>query len=270
MRKGSPLSEGFRDNLSTWFDMAARHDGDMRISTWVAVRPDLCDADGAMRLAALAFAVDSAVGMSAGFSVLPKWVVTSDMDLRVFADARVGPLRTEARPLRVGRSQALAEAWLYDEGQGDLLIGHATANHGVLVPENGPPLAVSPVGVIQRQVDDWDTTVARPPMAVWFGARLVGPGVCEIDLAANVRNPWGILHGALHVLLVEEAARSLVDGRVTHMSERFMAPARVGPVRASATVLGGVGSLVTVRVEVRDADAENRLCSLGLVTIEAQ
>lgn len=262
-------SNGFRDNLSAWFDMAARHDGDMSISTWVAVRPDLCGSDGAMRLAAMAFAVDSAVGMSAGFSVLPNWVVTSDMDLRVFAEARVGPLRTEARPLRVGRSQALAEAWLYDEGQGDLLIGHATANHGVLSPENGAPLDVAPVGVIQRQVDDWDASVARPSMLEWFGARLVGPGISEIELAGKVRNPWGILHGALHILLVEESARSLVDGRVTHMSERFMAPARVGPVRATATVLGGVGSLVTVRVEVRDLGADNRLCSLGLVTIDA-
>jgi hypothetical protein len=71
------LSKGFRDNLSSWFDLEARHEGDLRITTWIPVRPDLCGQDGALRLGALAFAVDSAVGMTAGFSALPNWVVTT-------------------------------------------------------------------------------------------------------------------------------------------------------------------------------------------------
>ena len=103
------LTKGFKDNLSSWFEIAARHEGDLRITTWVPVRDDLRGADGALRLAALTFAVDSAVGMSAGFSALPNWVVTTDIDLRIFADARVGPVRTEAHTLRAGRSQVLAE-----------------------------------------------------------------------------------------------------------------------------------------------------------------
>ena len=102
------LSKGFRDDLATWFEIAARHDGDLRITTWVPVRDDLRGADGSMRLAALTFAVDSAVGMTAGFSSLPNWVVTTDIDLRIFADARVGPVRTEALTLRAGRTQVLA------------------------------------------------------------------------------------------------------------------------------------------------------------------
>src|SRR5690606_17092266 len=99
------LTKGFRDNLSSWFEIAARHEGDLRVTTWVPVRDDLLDAAGAMRVAALTFAVDSSVGMSAGFSSLPNWVVTTDIDLRIFADARVGPVRAEARTLRAGRTQ---------------------------------------------------------------------------------------------------------------------------------------------------------------------
>lgn len=261
------LTKGFKDNLSAWFDLIARHEGDLRITTWVPVRDDLRGADGAMRLGALAFAVDSAVGMTAGFSSLPNWVVTTDIDLRLVADARVGPLRIEAATLRAGRSQVLAEARLFDEGQGDLPVGHATANHAALTPENGAPLDVFPVG--ERMVQRTDWSGPRPAMGAHFGARTVAPGVAELDLVANARNPWGILHGALHSLLAEDAARSLVDGRITGFTIRFMAPVRVGPARATATVLGGAGNRVTVRVEVRDPGSGDRLGSLALVDLEA-
>ncbi len=262
------LSKGFRDNLSAWFELAARHDGDLRVTTWVPVRDDLRGDDGAVRLAALAFAVDSAVGLSAGFSALPNWVVTSDIDLRLFADVRVGPLRTEAATLRAGRSQVLVEARLYDEGQGDLFVGHATANHGVLSPENGAPLDPFPVGEIMRQRSGWSGP--RPLMGTRFGARLVGPGVAELDVVDNARNPWGMLHGALHTLLAEDAARSLVDGRIVDATVRFLTPVRNGPARATAIVLAGAGPHVSVRVEVRDPGAGDRLGSVALLTMAAR
>lgn len=263
------LAKGFKDDLSSWFDLAARHEGDLRVSTWVPVRDDLLGADGSVRFAALAFAVDSAVGMTAGFSSLPNWVVTTDIDLRVFADVRVGPVRTEAETRRAGRTQVLAEARLYDEGQGNLLVAHATANHGVLSPENGAPLDVFPVGVLQVQQSE--PTPVRPPMGERFGARTVAPGVAELAMADNARNPWGILHGTLHTLLAEDATRSLVDGRIVAATIRFVAPVRVGPARATATVLGGDGRQIAVRVEVRDAgtgDDGGRLGSLALLTVE--
>lgn len=260
------LAKGFKDNLSSWFDLSARHEGDLRITTWVPVRPDLLGADGAVRLAAVAFAVDSAVGMTAGFSSLPNWVVTTDIDLQVFADVRVGPIRTEAETLRAGRTQVLAEARLYDEGQSGLLVAHATANHGVLSPENGAPLDVFPIGELMVQRSD--PAAERAPMGERFGARAVAPGVAELDMVDNARNPWGILHGTLHTLLAEDATRSLVDGRIVGATLRFVAPIRVGPARATATVLGGDGRVVTVRVEVRDPGADDRLGSLAVMTVE--
>ena len=50
------LTKGFKDNLSAWFDLSARHEGDLRITTWVPVRDDVRGADGAVRLGAMAFA----------------------------------------------------------------------------------------------------------------------------------------------------------------------------------------------------------------------
>ena len=86
----------------------------------------------------------------------------------------------------------------------------------------------------------------------------------------NARNPWGILHGCLHTLLAEDAARSLVDGRITGVSIRFMAPVRVGPARAHATLLASSAGSVTVRVEVRDPGAHDRLGSLALITVHPE
>lgn len=260
------LSKGFRDNLSSWFELSARHEGDLEITTWFPIRSDLCGPDGGLRLGAVAFAVDSAVGMSAGFSSLPNWVVTTDIDLRLFGEAKVGPLRTHGRTLRAGRSQVLAEAWITDVGQGDLLVGYATANHGSLTPENGAPLEVFPVGEVLQQESDW--TGPRPPMDEWFGARVVGAGVAELEMVDNARNPWGILHGALHTLLAEEATRSLVDGRVVSATLRFMAPVRVGPAQATAKIIAGDGDRVTARVEVRDVGNDGRLGSLAVLTVD--
>ena len=107
-------------------------------------------------------------------------------------------------------------------------------------------------------------------MSDTFGARVVGPGIVELDMVDNARNPWGILHGCLHTLLAEDAARSLVDGRITGVSIRFMAPVRVGPARAHATLLASSGGSVTVRVEVRDPGAHGRLGSLALITVQPE
>jgi hypothetical protein len=43
---------------------------------------------------------------------------------------------------------------------------------------------------------------------------------------------------------------------------------RMGPARATARVLAGDATRVTVRVEVRDPGAGDRLGSLGLITFE--
>jgi hypothetical protein len=42
------------------------------MSTWIDLRPDLVDAAGSALVGVIAYLVDSAVGMAAGFAALPQ------------------------------------------------------------------------------------------------------------------------------------------------------------------------------------------------------
>jgi acyl-coenzyme A thioesterase PaaI-like protein len=89
-------------------------------------------------------------------------------------------------------------------------------------------------------------------------------------MARHTFNPWGVMHGALHALLAEDATRSLVAGVVTNANVRFVAPVRAGPARATATIAGRHGEQTVVRAEVRDPGAGDRVCSLAMLTVQPE
>ncbi|HEV8297517.1 MAG TPA: PaaI family thioesterase [Acidimicrobiales bacterium] len=257
--------DGWDDGLSGWFEVAARHDGDNGVTTWIPVRRDLVDEQGRLRLGALAFGVDCAVGICAGWSAMPDWVVTSDLDMRFVGPATVGPVRSSSTLVRRGRGQVLVEARMVDEGAGDAPVAIATANHTILPPDLGSPIDVMAVGHIHRQPR---LAVEPRPMSDHFGVQVVDRGVVELAMARHTFNPWGIMHGALHALLAEDATRSLVAGVVTNATVRFVSPVRIGPARATATVAGRYGDQTVVRAEVRDTGAGDRVSSLAMLTVQ--
>jgi acyl-coenzyme A thioesterase PaaI-like protein len=175
-------TDGWDDGLSSFYAVAARHDGDHRVTTWIPVRGDLTDGHGRLRFAALAFGVDCAVGISAGWTSMPDWVVTTDLDLRILGPATVGPLRAQATPVRRGRGQVLIEARLVDEGAGDRPVAVATANHTILPADSGAPIAVMPVGFVHRQPGPIEPVA---PLPDHFGVRAIAPGVVDLVLAAH-------------------------------------------------------------------------------------
>ena len=76
-------------------------------------------------------------------------------------------------------------------------------------------------------------------MDAWLGASDVSTRAVEIDLPDDLRNPWGILHGGVVAALVDLAAEhATVEGSPPTSCLHFLAPNRVGPVRATASVLG--------------------------------
>ncbi len=94
----------------------------------------------------------------------------------------------------------------------------------------------------------------------------VGADAVEIDLADELRNPWGILHGGVVATLVDLAAEHASGGGyTTDVVLHFLAPNRVGPVRAIARVLGARADGKVLRVEVRDVGAQ-RTTALAIVT----
>jgi len=231
--------------------------GESAITTHVPVEQGLTAHDGSLRPAAVLMALDMACGMSAGLGVVPNWTVTADTEVRFVGRCAVGPLRVDALCVRAGRHQSLAEARAYDEGSDDMLVAIATANHGVLVPEWDTFMARTPIGVVQRfhrPVVDDDTTLETS-----FGIEITGTGgdtLITAPLDHRTRNPWGIFHGGLTGLLVEDAAAAADLKGPTDIVMRFMRAIRHGPAVARVVEIIDRSTDRLVRIEIRDGDAE--------------
>ena len=88
-----------------------------------------------------------------------------------------------------------------------------------------------------------------------------------MPLAEQLRNPWGILHGGAVASLVDIAAEHASGGVTTDVVLHFLAPNRVGPVRATAEPVGARRRAdgTVMRVEVRDVGAD-RVTALAIAT----
>ena len=156
---------------------------------------------------------------------------------------------------------SIVEARVVDEGADDRLVALVTANHGVLESSFDHFLADAAVGDIQR--------FARPehrddePLEDYFGVT-VDRGAVRIPLATRAANPWGILHGGLHGLLVDVAATGAGVTAIQDVTLRFLNPVRTGPAIATVTDDVARADDRLLRVEVRDGD-DGRLALLGHV-----
>src|SRR5262249_1554616 len=132
----------------------------------------------------------------------------------------------------------------------------------ILVPENGPPQWERPVEL--GTLDDGNEP--KPEVAEWLGVRTVDDDTIEIDLADELRNPWGILHGGVVATPVDVTAEPVTRGGwKTDVVLHSLAANRVGPVRARARVLGRRSDGDVVRVEVRDEGAA-RTTAIAIAT----
>jgi uncharacterized protein (TIGR00369 family) len=227
------------------------------------VAPHLLGPAGGVRTGALLTMLDNVGGLGGGLAALPDgWVVSTNLAARVAALAHVGPLRLDARLLRRGRNNVVVSVEIRDEGTRDTLVASGILTSAILVPENGPPQWARPLVL--------DATVGRaadlPPIPEWLGVRAVDDHAVEMDLAEELRNPWGILHGGVVATLVDLAAEHATDGGyTTDVVLHFLAPNREGPVRATARPLGVRSDGTVSRVEVTDEGAQ-RTTALAIVT----
>jgi uncharacterized protein (TIGR00369 family) len=101
-----------------------------------------------------------------------------------------------------------------------------------------------------------------------------GP-VVEMDIRDDLRGPAGSLEGGVVSTLVDVAAGSTAAMEMralvatADMTVHFLAPGRVGPVRATGVVLrAGKGNAV-VEVRVVDHGHDDRLMAVALVNMRA-
>jgi uncharacterized protein (TIGR00369 family) len=260
--------------LSAYFNAVTIRADEHSLSTRLDVRHELCDHGGSLRIGAVSYAVDVATGIASGLAVLDRdlWVVTTDLDVHLTLPVTVGPLRVDVEVLRAGATTAVAAFALHDEGDGRQ-VGGGTAT-GRPFPFNfDRSFLQMPIGQPIGAVDD-DRT--RHPMVTEFGCRIGEDGSVEVDIADWLRNPWGILHGGVTACLIDvagEVAGSTALGapvRATSELVRYLAPGRVGPVRAVPRVLAVDDRRALVEVRVVDHGAENRLVAVGSLTATAR
>jgi uncharacterized protein (TIGR00369 family) len=249
--------------VSNYVGVTMREVDDLVIVGHAPVAPHLCGPAGGIRSGALLTMLDNVGGLNGGLAALPDgWVVSTNLAARVVAVARVGPLRLDSRVLRRGRNSVVTEVAIRDVGSGDALVASGVLTSAILVPENGPPRWERPVelGTLDAAGEP------KPPVAEWLGVRPLDDDTLEIDLAEDLRNPWGILHGGVVATVVDLTAEHTTRGGwTTDVVLHYLAPNRVGPVRATGRVLGRRSDGDVVRVEVRDEGAA-RTTAIAIAT----
>ncbi len=228
-------------------------------------------AGGGMRIGSLLTSVDSLGGMMAGLAALPQWIVTSNMMATVAELDQVGPLRLDGRILRRGKNIVVAVMDVYDEGAGDRMAASVQATFAVLDPGGMDLTFVRPfrLPMPEPQLD--------PPTPEEFFRIVPGEGTTTtLELADELRNPWGILHGGAVAMLADVAAcraTAAITGRdiervagadtVLH----YLRPTKVGPVEARCDVFGHAPGRTLVRVAIHDRGADDRLVALGSLVV---
>jgi uncharacterized protein (TIGR00369 family) len=257
--------------LAAYFPTESTRTGELTVSTRLAVRDALLSETRALRMGAVAYAVDVATGQAMGMAALAgdRWVVTTDMDIRLIRPVDSGELRVDAEVVRAGETTVVATFTLHD-GQG-AVVGGGTAT--------GRPFpftfdrALLGMRVGESRGYAFGEPAAEAGFVEHFGLRVAEGGAAEVDIADWLRNPWGILHGGVTSCLVDLAAASAGGhalGRpaaVTGATIRFLAPGRVGPAQAAPQVQVVDGDRALVEVRVTDAGAERRLLAVASATV---
>ncbi|MEU6559656.1 hotdog domain-containing protein [Nocardia nova] len=204
-----------------------------------------------LRTAILATWADTVCGLLASLVMHPRVPVTLELDVNLYRPAPAeGELTAVGTTVKVGRSVFVAEVEFAVDGEP---LGLAGASFmGAPDPELQLPRRLSldmPAG----------TRRLTTPLAERLGCVRVRPGTALLPRTDEVLNAAGTVNGGLIAVAAEEAALSLApDDTLSFLGLRYLQPARVGPVTATATLRGGVG-----RIELRDTGSDDRLATLA-------
>jgi uncharacterized protein (TIGR00369 family) len=264
------LGQGAR--LAGYFATESMRTAQSAVSAWLQVRDDLRDAHGDVRIGPIVYSIDVATGLAMGVTVLAdeRWVVTTDVDVRLVTPVKDGPVRVDAEVLRAGATTAVAAFTLTDESTGRV-VGGGTCTGRPFPFDFGRGQLDVPIGV-RRLHAPTEPVVARS-LPDYLGFRVAEGGAVEVDIGDWLRNPWGILHGGVTACLIDvsaEAAGAAALGRPVRVADttvRFLAPGRVGPARAVPRMLTKADGAALIEVKVTDAGADGRLLAVASAVV---
>jgi acyl-coenzyme A thioesterase PaaI-like protein len=220
---------------------------------------------GILRLSVLSFLVDVSAGVTLDTDP-ESWAFTTDLSLRMPVRPAPGKVSATATILRQGRRSAHSLVEVVDEQQRLVAAGAIGFAHVPRKPDDPPKPGASPALIAERF-----TGLQRlsKPLRAEAGIVPIDPahGVVEIAVRPEVCNPAGTLQGAMVALVAESAAEDLIGSWagepvvVAELDIRYLAQAKVGPVRTQSRLLG---NRPDQPVEVRLTDtATGRLTTLA-------
>jgi uncharacterized protein (TIGR00369 family) len=234
------------------------------IEGFAPVRDAVRSPAGGMTIGALLTLADGLGGLCGGLAVLPRWVVSTNLMLRVTRLANTGPIRGRARVLRRGRNGVVTQMELRDEGNADALVGEAVLTSAALDPPEGMPMPARPVSIDPGPLPEIEGTLRDA-----LGIQEVDPpegydAAVRMEITDEVKNPWGIVHGGATAMLIEAAVEmSSVGETATDIVLHFIRPGRIGPLDSRVRTTGTNGSVL--RVDVSDLGADDRRSAIATV-----
>lgn len=243
------MSLDLRSHIVAELGMAIRRSGDeLRGSAPIVAEMHVPGTD-CVRTSILATWADLLAGLLAGTVIAPRVAVTLDLAVDLYtAPAGCARLHASGRVLKAGRSVVVAGVDFTTDD--DEPIAMATAS-----------FMAAPDATLTMPALDDSLHINRgggrltAPFAARAGCERREPGVAALARSDDGLNATNTINGGLIALAVEEAALSLAPGAtLSSLAMRYMRPARVGPVVATANANGDLA-----RVHVRDAGADGRL-----------
>ena len=208
---------------------------------------------GAVRPSILATIADVLAGIQANHTIAGRLPLTLDIEVRTTRPMGEW-VRASSRLLKVGRTTVAGEVSFSDPASGAVV-----ALSYVTFIESPRPQDLSPnATTIMRTTG----TLTRP-FPDHVGARIVEPGVVEIDHRPFVLQNSGTLQGGVVALLGEYAAESLTGRPVVDLDVRYLSTVRVGPARATARAVAPD----LMRVEIRDEGKAGRLAARSMARL---
>ena len=236
------------------------------------VVPEMLGPTGVVRTGLLATLVDTAGGEGAIRAAKPNWVATSDLVLHGIRPVVQGIVQTRILLLRRTRSTVVLEVEL---SVGDEAVGLATMTFAVL--EAQTEVQRMGTGSYAPRTDfalPGSGLTARIDETLGVCTLDRAAGIVELPLTSYVANSLGALQGGAAALLLElggEAAGSEALGQdvtTRDLAVNYLRLLRKGPARTRARVLRVRRNEALVRVELRDAGDEDRLCTVATALVE--
>lgn len=238
---------------------AVRREGETLTGSAEIVPEMLVPGTAHLRTSVLAMWTDMLSGLLAAQLAAPAVPVTVELDVHLHRPLpAAGTVRAVGTPLRRGRTLSVAEV-RFTTGDGEPLA----VGGGSFVTSPDPSVRLPPDLSIGE--DRPSTARLTMPLAERARCERRSPGVAVLPRSEDGLNSSRTVNGGLISLAAEEAVLGLSPGgTLCSLGLRYLHPVRVGPVLATASVLGGLA-----RVELRDGGSDDRLSAVATARLFA-